>query len=80
MTSGTGVNYKSMWDAGRQIAAKEGSQAFFKGAGANILRGVASAGVLSLYDKFQELMFGKVYKGGERPPVRIMDVFSLLHP
>jgi solute carrier family 25 (adenine nucleotide translocator) protein 4/5/6/31 len=30
----------------------------------NILRGVAGAGVLSLYDKLQELMFGKVYSGG----------------
>jgi solute carrier family 25 (adenine nucleotide translocator) protein 4/5/6/31 len=36
----------------------------FKGAGANILRGVAGAGVLSLYDKLQEVMFGKVYSGG----------------
>jgi hypothetical protein len=27
---------------------------------ANILRGVASAAVLALYDKFQGLMFGKV--------------------
>ncbi|BGP44200.1 ADP/ATP carrier protein [Rhodotorula kratochvilovae] len=36
----------------------------FKGAGANILRGVAGAGVLSMYDKLQELMFGKVYSGG----------------
>jgi solute carrier family 25 (mitochondrial adenine nucleotide translocator), member 4/5/6/31 len=31
---------------------------------ANVLRGVAGAGVLSLYDKMQELMFGKVYSGG----------------
>ena len=37
----------------------------FKGAGANILRGVAGAGVLSLYDKLQEVMFGKVYSGGD---------------
>jgi solute carrier family 25 (adenine nucleotide translocator) protein 4/5/6/31 len=36
----------------------------FKGAGANILRGVAGAGVLSLYDKLQEVVFGKVYSGG----------------
>ncbi|POY70312.1 hypothetical protein BMF94_6592 [Rhodotorula taiwanensis] len=36
----------------------------FKGAGANILRGVAGAGVLSMYDKLQELVFGKVYSGG----------------
>lgn len=39
----------------------------FKGAGANILRGVAGAGVLSLYDKLQEVMFGKVYSGGAFP-------------
>ncbi|KAJ7932448.1 mitochondrial carrier [Mycena leptocephala] len=65
MTSGSGVNYKSMFDAGSQIVAKEGVKSLFKGAGANILRGVAGAGVLSLYDKLQELMFGKVYSGGE---------------
>lgn len=64
MTSGSGVNYKSMFDAGSQIIAKEGVKSLFKGAGANILRGVAGAGVLSLYDKLQEVMFGKVYSGG----------------
>lgn len=31
--------------------AKEGVKSFFKGAGANILRGVAGAGVLSIYDQ-----------------------------
>jgi hypothetical protein len=61
MTSGGAVHYKSMFDAGSQIVAKEGTKSLFKGAGANILRGVAGAGVLSLYDKLQELMFGKVY-------------------
>jgi solute carrier family 25 (mitochondrial adenine nucleotide translocator), member 4/5/6/31 len=64
MTSGSGVNYKSMFDAGSQIIAKEGTKSLFKGAGANILRGVAGAGVLSLYDKLQDVMFGKVYSGG----------------
>jgi len=64
MTSGGAVHYKSMIDAGSQIIAKEGVRSLFKGAGANILRGVAGAGVLSLYDKLQELMFGKVYSGG----------------
>lgn len=29
-----------------------------------VLRGVAGAGVLSMYDKLQELVFGKVYSGG----------------
>ena len=64
MTSGGGVHYKSMFDCGSQIIKKEGTMSLFKGAGANIVRGVASAGVLSLYDKFQEMFFGKVYSGG----------------
>jgi solute carrier family 25 (mitochondrial adenine nucleotide translocator), member 4/5/6/31 len=55
---------KNMIDAGAQIVRNEGVGTLFKGAGANILRGVAGAGVLSLYDKLQELLFGKVYKGG----------------
>jgi solute carrier family 25 (adenine nucleotide translocator) protein 4/5/6/31 len=51
MTSGSSVHYKSFVDAGRQIMLKEGPKALFAGAGANILRGVAGAMVLSLYDK-----------------------------
>jgi solute carrier family 25 (adenine nucleotide translocator) protein 4/5/6/31 len=46
------------------IVKAEGAKSLFKGAGANILRGVAGAGVLSLYDKLQQVMFGKVYSGG----------------
>jgi len=64
MTSGTGHNYRSMAHAGSEIIQREGAKSLFKGAGANILRGVAGAGVLSLYDKLQEVLFGKVYKGG----------------
>ncbi|KAI0271622.1 eukaryotic ADP/ATP carrier [Gloeopeniophorella convolvens] len=64
MTSGTGTHYKSMFDATTQIVAKEGTKSLFKGAGANILRGVAGATVLSLYDKFQQIMFGRVYTAG----------------
>ncbi|KAL9114320.1 MAG: hypothetical protein Q9227_001742 [Pyrenula ochraceoflavens] len=64
MTSGEAVKYSSSLDAARQIAAKEGVRSFFKGAGANILRGVAGAGVLSIYDQVQLLLFGKAYKGG----------------
>lgn len=58
------VKYKSSIDAGRQIIAKEGVRSLFKGAGANILRGVAGAGVLSIYDQAQLLLFGKAFKGG----------------
>merc|ERR1711964_390020 len=62
MTSGEAVKYKSSFDAGRQIMAAEGIRSFFKGAGANILRGVAGAGVLSIYDQAQLLLFGKAFK------------------
>ena len=64
MTSGGTVHYKSMLDAASSIVAKEGMPSLFKGAGANILRGIAAAGTISGYDKLQEIMFGKVYKGG----------------
>jgi solute carrier family 25 (adenine nucleotide translocator) protein 4/5/6/31 len=65
MTSGQAVKYKSSIDAAQQIMAKEGVKSFFKGAGANILRAVAGAGVLAGYDKLQLLVFGKKYGGGE---------------
>lgn len=56
MTSGEAVKYSSSMDAARKIMAAEGVKSFFKGAGANILRGVAGAGVLSIYDrKFQNV-------------------------
>lgn len=64
MTSGEAVKYKSSIDAGTQIIKKEGVMSLFKGAGANILRGVAGAGVLSIYDQLQILLFGKAFKGG----------------
>ncbi|KAK0740415.1 ADP-ATP translocase [Schizothecium vesticola] len=64
MTSGEAVKYNGSMDAFRQIVAKEGVKSLFKGAGANILRGVAGAGVLSIYDQLQVLMFGKAFKGG----------------
>jgi solute carrier family 25 (adenine nucleotide translocator) protein 4/5/6/31 len=54
MTSGEAVKYKGSWDCTKQIVAKEGFMSLMKGAGANILRGVAGAGVLSGFDKFKE--------------------------
>jgi len=64
MTSGEAVKYKSSLDAASKIIRAEGVASLFKGAGANILRGVAGAGVLSIYDQAQLLMFGKKFKGG----------------
>jgi len=55
MTSGTGVHYKSSMDCGIQVIKSEGFMSLMKGAGANILRGVAGAGVLAGFDKFQAM-------------------------
>ena len=64
MTSGEAEKYSGSIDCARKILAKEGVKSFFKGAAANILRGVAGAGVLTLYDKLQMIMFGKKFGGG----------------
>eukprot|EP00096_Caligus_rogercresseyi_P016397 TRINITY_DN903_c0_g2_i1.p1 TRINITY_DN903_c0_g2~~TRINITY_DN903_c0_g2_i1.p1 ORF type:complete len:302 (+),score=119.07 TRINITY_DN903_c0_g2_i1:76-981(+) len=53
MTSGQAVKYKGAIDCGLQILKNEGFMAMMKGAGANILRGVAGAGVLSGFDAFK---------------------------
>jgi len=64
MTSGEAVKYKSSAHAFAEIVKKEGYKSLFKGAGANILRAVAGAGVLAGYDKLQVVVFGKAYSGG----------------
>lgn len=64
MTSGEAVKYNSSMDAFRQILKNEGPKSLFKGAGANILRAVAGAGVLAGYDKLQVLLLGKKYGSG----------------
>lgn len=55
MTSGEAVKYKGSIDCATQILKHEGFMAMMKGAGANILRGVAGAGVLSGFDKFKSV-------------------------
>jgi len=64
MTSGEATKYKSSIHAFNEIVKKEGSKSLFKGAGANILRAVAGAGVLAGYDKLQVIFFGKTYGAG----------------
>lgn len=64
MTSGQAVKYKNSMDCFQQVLKNEGAKSLFKGAGANILRAVAGAGVLSGYDQLQIIMFGKAYSGG----------------
>jgi len=55
MTSGTAVKYKGAVDCAVQIMKNEGFMSMMKGAGANILRGVAGAGVLAGFDSFKKL-------------------------
>lgn len=53
MTSGEAVKYKGSVDCTLQIIKNEGFMSLMKGAGANILRGVAGAGVLAGFDSFK---------------------------
>ena len=55
MTSGEAVKYKGSFDCFIQVVRNEGALSLMKGAGANILRGVAGAGVLAGFDKFKAL-------------------------
>jgi len=55
MTSGAAVKYKNSLDCGMQVIKNEGFMSLMKGAGANILRGVAGAGVLAGFDKFKAI-------------------------
>jgi len=64
MTSGEAVKYRSSIHAFSEIVKNEGTPSLFKGAGANILRAVAGAGVLAGYDKLQVVFLGKSYGSG----------------
>jgi len=55
MTSGGAVKYNGSIDCATQILKNEGFMSMMKGAGANVLRGVAGAGVLAGADKMKEL-------------------------
>lgn len=55
MTSGEAVKYNGSMDCAAQILKQEGMASFFKGAGANILRGAAGAGVLAGFDSVKKV-------------------------
>jgi solute carrier family 25 (adenine nucleotide translocator) protein 4/5/6/31 len=62
MTSGNAaLQYKGSMDCAVQILKNEGMATFFKGAGANILRGVAGAGVLAGFDTVKDIYVKTVY-------------------
>ncbi|CAJ1022649.1 putative Mitochondrial carrier protein [Leishmania utingensis] len=50
MTSGTGKNYRNSFECFTHCVKSEGVVSLFRGAGANILRGIAGALVLSGVD------------------------------
>jgi len=58
MTSGQAVKYKGSIDCTVQILKNEGAMSMMKGAGANILRGVAGAGVLAGFDAVKKAYIG----------------------
>merc|ERR1711935_43071 len=68
MRSGSGVKYNGSIDCAMQILKNEGVGAYFKGAGANILRGVAGAGVLAGFDTLSDAYV--VYAYGEGATTR----------
>jgi len=64
MTSGEAVKYRSSMHCMTTIIKNEGVMSLFKGAGANVLRAVAGAGVLAGYDQLQMIFLGKTYGSG----------------
>jgi solute carrier family 25 (adenine nucleotide translocator) protein 4/5/6/31 len=61
MTSGQAVKYKNSMDCALKIIKNEGISSLFKGAGANVLRGMAGAGTLAGFDKFKQMYIKNRY-------------------
>ena len=55
MTAGQQEKYSSSWSCARELVSREGGRALFRGAGVNIVRGVAGAGVLAGSDRLKQL-------------------------
>ena len=55
-SGGTERYYKGTLDAWSKISREEGSKAFFKGAGSNVLRGAGGALVLVAYDELKKII------------------------
>jgi len=58
MTSGEAVKYTSSIQCTTLIVKNEGVKSLFKGAGANILRGIAGAGAISGFDLLKDVYLG----------------------
>jgi solute carrier family 25 (adenine nucleotide translocator) protein 4/5/6/31 len=69
MTSGDAtLQYKNSMECAKVIMSNEGFKSFFKGAGANILRGIAGAGVLAGFDTVTDAYVKYAY--GENASVK----------
>ncbi len=53
------MKYPSSWACLQEVVATEGARALYRGAGVNIVRGVAGAGVLSGFDKLKQVYISK---------------------
>lgn len=62
LTSGQPFKYRSAFHAVKQIVSTEGFFTLFRGVGANILSGMAGAGVLAGYDQLQRFAGQHDYK------------------
>ncbi|KAH7672537.1 solute carrier family 25 (mitochondrial adenine nucleotide translocator) member 4/5/6/31 protein [Dioscorea alata] len=68
LTSGHPSKYKSAIDAFRHIVRHEGFFALYKGVGANMLSGMAGAGVLAGYDQLHRFATRQGYSFGYKMP------------
>ena len=59
MTAGQAIKYSSSWTCLKEVVRLEGSRALFRGAGVNIVRGVAGAGVLSGFDRLKKVYISR---------------------
>ena len=59
MTAGQEVKYSSSMACLKEVVLKEGSSALFRGAGVNVVRGVAGAGVLTGFERMKKLYISK---------------------
>lgn len=70
LTSGQPRKYKNALHAFRQIIHQEGFVALFRGVTANMLVGMAGAGVLAGYDQLNRITYRHEY--GFEPPRRTL--------
>lgn len=61
LTSGQETKYRNSMHALREIIRVEGFAALFRGVSANMLYGMAGAGVLAGYDKIHQIVYRPAY-------------------